>query len=657
MKKPLLTALSVILLFFHFDGNAQKEPKKLKNAGVVTLNDSLTTYSQSGIFDFPNVNTERFYVNNKLLQEIQRYDNAGVDEKLYESLKSYVRNFGVENFSKNVPMLWKLARLSEKHGPPGEAILIYKLILKHHQQGINIDKLFHVYDSIETDKKEFYVPLDYYYELVDLRKEIDTLRPPKSVLINMGDDINSLKADYGPTIGNVDDILLFTSKRNVQYVAGERVINEDLFFSLTMPGGYWGKAQEFTTINTSYNEGSACLSKDGKQLFFSRCNSPGSLGNCDLYVSTLGADSVWSASKNLGPAINSSGWDSHPSLTHTGDTLYFASNRAGGFGLSDIYYSVKDEKGEWQNAKNAGPIINTRNSEVSPFFHRKFNVLYFSSNGHPLNFGEFDIYKSYSINSTWMEPKNIGPLVNGAGSEYYFTIDSESKSLYYARSVEEDIENLDLYSFPVPMGAQPEASVALKGSLKSSQTGEPLKGIVSIIDLDEGVEVAPKYLREDGTFNFELINKRNYLLIIQGDDFFRIEELFFLDGEMQMDRQADPIESKIAFESLEFENGKADILESMHRDLDKVANFLIDHPDLGLRISGHTDSAGKEEANLKLSQDRANAIKRYLIDEFTIKDTRIEAIGYGSSKPIVEELTNKDRQLNRRVEFEILKGN
>lgn len=657
MKKPLLTALSVILLFFHFDGNAQKEPKKLKNAGVVTLNDSLTTYSQSGIFDFPNVNTERFYVNTKALQEIQRYDNAGVDEKLYQSLKSYVRNFGVENFSKNVPMLWKLARLSEKHGPPGEAILIYKLILKHHQQGINIDKLFHVYDSIETDKKEFYVPLDYYYELVDLRKEIDTLRPPKSVLINMGDDINSLKADYGPTIGNVDDILLFTSKRNVQYVAGERVINEDLFFSLTMPGGYWGKAQEFTTINTSYNEGSACLSKDGKQLFFSRCNSPGSLGNCDLYVSTLGADSVWSASKNLGPAINSSGWDSHPSLTHTGDTLYFASNRAGGFGLSDIYYSVKDEKGEWQKAKNAGPIINTRNSEVSPFFHRKFNVLYFSSNGHPLNFGEFDIYKSYSINSTWMEPKNIGPLVNGAGSEYYFTIDSESKSLYYARSVEEDIENLDLYSFPVPMGAQPEASVALKGSLKSSQTGEPLKGIVSIIDLDEGVEVAPKYLREDGTFNFELINKRNYLLIIQGDDFFRIEELFFLDGEMQMDRQADPIESKIAFESLEFENGKADILESMHRDLDKVANFLIDHPDLGLRISGHTDSAGKEEANLKLSQDRANAIKRYLIDEFTIKDTRIEAIGYGSSKPIVEELTNKDRQLNRRVEFEILKGN
>lgn len=657
LKKPLFIAITGILTLIFFNSSAQKTPKKLKNAGVVTLNDSLTTYSQSGMFVFPNVNQIRFYNNPKELQQIQRFENAGADQKLYDVLKNYIRNFGVENFSKNVPLLWKLAKLSETYGPPGEAILLYKMILKHHQQGINIQDLFHVYDSIETDKKEFYVPLDFYYQLVDLRKEIDTLRPPQSVLINMGDDINSLKEDYGPTIGNVDDILLFTSKRNVHYVAGERVVDEDLFFSRTMTGGYWGKAEEFKTINTSYNEGSACLSQDGKYLFFSKCNAPGSLGNCDLYVSTLEEDSVWGTSRNLGANINSSGWDSHPSLTHSGDTLYFASNRVGGFGLSDIYYSVKNEEGKWQPAQNAGPIINTRNSEVSPFFHHKFNVLYFSSNGQPLNFGEFDIYKSYFREGAWMEPKNIGPLVNGAGSEYYFTIDSESKSLYYAKSVEEDLNNLDLYSFPVPMGAQPEANTPLKGSLKNSHTGKPLKGIVSIIDLDAGIEVAPKFLRDDGTFDFDLINKRNYLLIIQGDDFFRIEELFFLDGAMQMDREAEPIESKIEFESLEFENGKADILESMHRDLDKVANFLIDHPLLNIRISGHTDSAGREEANLKLSQDRADAIKRYLITEFSIDDNRIEAIGYGSSKPIVEELTDNDRQLNRRVEFEIFKSN
>ncbi|MEQ9592348.1 MAG: OmpA family protein, partial [Cyclobacteriaceae bacterium] len=195
-----------------------------------------------------------------------------------------------------------------------------------------------------------------------------------------------------------------------------------------------------------------------------------------------------------------------------------------------------------------------------------------------------------------------------------------------------------------------------KGSLKSETDGKPLKGIVSIIDLDEGVEVAPKFLRENGTFNFDLINRRNYLLIIQGDEFFRIEEIFFLDGDTEMDQLAEPIESKIEFESLEFENGKADILQLMHHDLDKVANFLIDHPGLNMRISGHTDSAGNENSNLRLSQARADAIKKYLLDEFGIDSSRVEAIGYGSSKPIVEEVTEKDKQLNRRVEFEIFRG-
>lgn len=188
----------------------------------------------------------------------------------------------------------------------------------------------------------------------------------------------------------------------------------------------------------------------------------------------------------------------------------------------------------------------------------------------------------------------------------------------------------------------------------NSRSGNPLRGIVSIIDLDEGVEVAPKFLREDGTFDFNLINKRNYLLIIQGDEYFRIEELFFLDGSMEINKTTEPIESKIEFKSLEFENSKADILPSMHDDLKKLADFLIDHPDLHVNISGHTDSQGREESNRRLSQDRANAIKKFLVDNFMIDAERISAIGYGSSKPIIqEENTDDHRQINRRVEFEI----
>lgn len=202
------------------------------------------------------------------------------------------------------------------------------------------------------------------------------------------------------------------------------------------------------------------------------------------------------------------------------------------------------------------------------------------------------------------------------------------------------------------MEAQPEAVTLLKGTLKS-KTGKPLKGIVSVIDLEKNVEVAPKFLREDGSFDFNLINNRNYLLIIQGDEFFRIEEIFFLNGEMEINKIAEPIESKIAFESVEFENGKADILQSMHSDLDKIANFLADHPTMRLSISGHTDSDGNEQSNLRLSQARADAIKEYLTIKFKIEEGRIVAVGYGSSKPITQEISADHKQLNRRVEFEI----
>jgi hypothetical protein len=619
-----------------------------KNKNSVFVNDSIRTFSQSDIFEFPNVNKIRYYHNEAELKKLKELKDK--PEERYPVLREYVKNFGIENFAKNVPMIWKLAELSEKYGPKGESILLYKLALKHHQQGININDMYKRYDSAEVDKKEYYVPLERYYELVNYRKEIDTLKPPHSVLESMGDNINSPKEDYGPAIGNVDYVLLFTSKRNAHK---QRAYDEDLFFSLKIDG-VWTPAEEFKTINTDYNEGSACLSLDGKSLFFSRCNAPGSFGNCDLYMATLKSDSTWGSIKNLGANVNSSGWESQPAISHSGDTLYFASNRYGGFGLSDIYFSIKDKKGNWGKAQNAGPIINTVKSDLSPFFHHKYNVLYFSSDGQPLNFGSFDIYKAYRQDNNWMEPKNIGPLVNGAGSEYYFTIDSKSHDLYYARSAENDIKNLDLYSFPLPMEAHPEAVVTLQGEVIDTN-GNPVKGIVSIIDIDHGVEVAPKYLRPDGTYDFNLINKRNYLIVIQGDNFFRMEEIFFMDGNKKAVHSVQPIESKIAFESVEFDNGKANILPFMHNDLNKVGDFLIDHPEEKLRIAGHTDSDGNEESNLKLSQDRADAIRTFLMEKFKIDGSRIIAIGYGSSKPLMQGNTEEAKHLNRRVEFELIK--
>lgn len=639
------------LVYFTFSSlHGQLFRKKNLAAEEYYVEDSITRYSQSDIFDFPNISKVDFYYNKKKLNRLLFYVDDGQEEEAYASMREYVRNFGAENFRITPGLIWDLARFSKKYGPRGEALQLYKLAIKHYFEGMDTTTLFKEYDSLERDKARYYVPVEYYRKLVAARQDVDTMIAPRPNVMNMGADVNSKKEDYAPSMGNVDYLLLFTSKRNSHNSIPPRY-DEDIFFSL-MQDNVWQPAEALNKINTSHNEGSACLSMDGTTLIFSRCNAPGSLGNCDLYAASIQPDSTWGNVRNLGHNVNSSGWDSHPSLTHSGDTLFYASNRMGGFGLSDIYYSVKDKHGLWGKAHNAGPLINTRNSEVSPFFHHKDNVLFFSSDGHTINFGSFDIYKSSLKTGIWSEPRNTGPLVNGKGDEYYFTIDSQSINLYFARSSDRDMGNLDLHSFPVPMEAQPGALAKIFGSLKNRE-GKPIHGIVSVIDLEHGVEIAPKYTREDGSFDFELIDHRNYLLIVQGDEFFRMEEVFFLEGEMEFNKTAEPIDRRIAFKSIQFESGKAIILDTMKLDLAKVGNFMLDNPEMRMNISGHTDLAGDPQFNVELSQARADAIKDYLVLHFNLDDTRIGSTGYGSKKPIMKELTDTDRQTNRRVEFEI----
>ncbi|MEJ2005459.1 MAG: OmpA family protein [Cyclobacteriaceae bacterium] len=604
--------------------------------GRLSVDDSLSTYAQSDLFIFPNVNKTAYYENNRQLREIRTLEEDQDWESLLPVLREYVANFGIANFYRDTELLWRLATLTEQYGNRDEAILLYKLVLKHHREDIDISQIRAHYDSITSNEKDYYVPLEFYYELVDYRREVDTLQPPRSVLLNMGAEVNSEQSDYAPALSNSDDRLIFTSKRNADFRGVDPVLHEDLYMST--------RSGEFAK--------NSVLPSFERTLFFARCNSPDSYGDCDIFVSTMKEDSTWSKAENLGVNINSVAWDSHPSLSHGEDTLYFASDRIGGFGLSDLYYSVRTADG-WGPALNLGPIINTRGSDVSPFYHNIEDVLYFSSNGQNLNFGEFDIYKAYFTGQNWREPLNIGPLVNGPGSEFYFTIDSKSNDLFYARSVSDRMNNLDLYSFPLPMGAQPLAKTRITGSLLNEESGEPFKGIVSIIDLDNGIEVAPKFLRPDGSFEFDLINNNNSLLILQGEEFFRIEELFYLNGNMEFHRTTIPISSRMEFESIEFEEGSAELSTPMYGDMDKLADFLLDNPDFSLRISGHTDSDGKEEANLRLSQERADVIKEYLVYFGKVEPERITATGYGSSKPIVEERTEDDKRLNRRVEFEI----
>ncbi len=605
-------------------------------------------------FNFKNIDGP-YYFDSEKRKAIIKAENSKDEDRLLPLLEEYISNFACENFSRDYELLFSLGKVYEMKGMMEEAKDMYRLVLKNTER--DRDFVWQIYDKLIFNEKDEYVPLDYYYELVDFRKQVDTLRPPRGVFINMGDRVNSGYEDYGPALNISNNVLLFTSKRNRKKIAGEDRYNEDIFWAAKIDDDGWLQSEAFEGINSPLNEGSPCISRDGQNLFFIRCEAPDGFGNCDLYVTDLVGDGVWGDVRNLGVDVNSPGWDSHPSLSHSEDTLFFVSDRDGGFGSTDIYYTTRLKNGKWSPARNMGPMVNTKNTEASPFYHPKYDVFYFSSNGQLLNFGEFDIFKTRLVNGQWTEPKNIGPLVNGKGEEFYFTIDSESKDLFYARSEKQGFENVDLFSFPLPMEAQPTANTSFGGTLEDSISGEPFQGIVTIIDLTNGIEVAPKYLRSDGSFSFDLINNSRYLLVIQGEEFFRIEKIFELDGDTVLHFRVPAINFvKIEFRSIEFATNDWDILPEMYADLDRLMNFLLDNPTFNLKIAGHTDQQGNAEANNKLSQQRATSIKEYLVNKGFIEPHRIQANGYGSSRPIIkEEKSEEDSKLNRRVEFEIIR--
>ncbi|WMN11284.1 OmpA family protein [Marivirga salinae] len=604
-------------------------------------------------FYFPNVNQINYYEDEDELNKINKAQVNKNWEKFKELLEGYVKKFATENFYKDTRFIWQLAKMEELYGDFEKAKSLYRLALKHHQSKIDLRQMEIFMDSVQLEQTDDYVPIDYYYELVDFRKSIDTLVPPRGILLSMGKQINSNMADYAPALTLDNKTMIFTSKRSLSGSILSNNSNEDLYIAV-QEDGMWQDAVQLRDINSRYNEGSATLNSEGNQIIFARCGSPDGFGNCDLYETHLEEDSTWSKVVNLGANLNSKAWDSHPTISVTGDSLFFASDRIGGFGLSDIYFSVKDEDGNWTRARNLGPVVNTRGNEVSPFIHPRYKILYFSSNGHLLNFGGFDIYKANAKSFLWDEPQNIGPLINTEGDEYYFTIDSESEDLFYAGSSSMRSHNLDLFSFPLPMEAQPGANTKVSGVVTDTVKGKPFRGIVSIVDIENGIEIAPKFTREDGSFEFNLINNANYVMVVQSDELFRIEEMFFLNGDTVINKNVDPLTSKIRFKSIEFEENSAKLRPDMYSDLDKVVNFLLDYPEFKLKISGHTDSSGDELRNKSLSQERADAIRDYIIILHPIEKDRVVAEGYGNSQPVVEdEETDDDRRLNRRVEFEI----
>jgi hypothetical protein len=668
------TFFTLFLIFWGYNAAAQvdetapTELNILKEKSVI-----LRTNNIGGVMDFsaersfPAINETEYFEDKNLKAVIRRLEKQGDEiedlHDLDETLGKYISQFGIDNFRRDAALIWLAARTKQLLNDTAAAIYYYELA-KVHNYGLPVPKM--TYDSLLAPTQSEWLPIDQYFELLEVRRKIDPLIPPKKVLESMGKDINSDDADYAPYMHPSDSILIFTSRRDTLEIRSEDYVdpfatqNEDLYYAVKdFITGEWQEAERLTDdINSMLNEGSACLSPDGKTLYFVRCNAKQAYGDCDLYSAQFDGEH-WSEIKNLGKNVNSIYWDSQPTITADGRTLFFSSNRKGGFGGTDIYFTTIGADGKWSKVRNLGPLINSPRDEVTPYFHKINETLYFSSNGQLKNFGGFDIFKSRWLYDGWAPPQNIGPLVNTRGNEYYFSISGKGTTIFYANSRDHDKDHIrqdfDLWSFPMPMEARPDAVAQFKGYLIDSITGNPLVGKVMIIDLENEVEVMPKEINERGYFEFDLINNNRYRIFVLGDNFLTIKKDFDMTSDTTFTFFTESFEAgtPIVFEALEFESNSTRLRAHVRPKLDYIARFLNNYPMFKLVVEGHTDSDGRATSNLKLSEERAERIATYIIARGELDPKRVSSKGYGMSRPLVPNDSEENKRINRRVEFRL----
>jgi outer membrane protein OmpA-like peptidoglycan-associated protein len=395
-------------------------------------------------------------------------------------------------------------------------------------------------------------------------------------------------------------------------------------------------------------------------LFFTGCNRPQGMGSCDIYISRR-EGKEWSKPFNIGAPVNTPGWESQPSLSADGRTLYFVSTRSGGVGGYDIWKSELKDGGEWSAPINLGPTINTPYDEQSPFIHPDDQTLYFSSNGWP-GLGNKDIFMSRKNNATgnWQTPLNLGYPINTFGEESSLTISSNGRTAFFASDQKGGFGGMDIYSFELPEKLRPNLVTFVKGQVFDKDSNEPLDGTIQIINLNTGKAVYDDVADlESGEFLATMVVGNTFALNVSKAGYLFYSENFSLKDQksntpylIKVPLQKITIGGMVTLNNVFFDTNKFDLLPESKVELQQLISFLQKNPKVAIEISGHTDNVGEDRKNMLLSENRAKAVYSYLIAN-KINASRLTYKGYGETRPAGENDTEEGRQRNRRTEFSI----
>lgn len=478
--------------------------------------------------------------------------------------------------------------------------------------------------------------------------------PVDYVAYNLGDSINSELDEYLPALTADDQTLIFTRKNGPT--------GEDFFISRKNADGNWQKASLLPPpLNSDGNEGAHCLSADGKTIYFTACYREDSKGGCDLYVSKLTAEG-WSTPENLGLTINTAHWETQPSISFDGKTLYFVSNRPGGFGGSDIWMSSKNEQNEWGKPENMGPYINSRKDEISPFIHYDDQTLYFASEGMA-GMGRLDLYLSKRQPDGEFGPaRNLGYPINTEKDESSLFVNMAGNLALFSSESGESRGKNDIYYFEIPEDIRPEKAIYVKGRLIDAESRRPLAGKVEIVDLSSGSIVFSEItFPSDGRFLTSLPAGKAFAFNASRGGYLFFSENFTIDPNKSSEVYEialQPIRAgnEVVLRNIFYQSNAATLEEKSLVELRKLKEFLAINPNMIIEIQGHTDNVGGKTLNLELSTQRAKNVYDALI-RFGVNAKQLSYKGYGDSKPLAPNDTEAGRSSNRRTQFKVIQVN
>lgn len=482
--------------------------------------------------------------------------------------------------------------------------------------------------------------------------------------VNLGEKINSEFDEYWPSLSADEKTLVLTVLVPKDPTKAWNLYNmqEDFYYSVKDSNNQWTKVKYLgNQINTPGNEGAQSISADGRTMVYTACNRKGGIGSCDLYIAHKKGKN-WEQPNNVGRPVNSKLKETQPSLSFDGRTLYFSSNRTGGFGGADIWYSKLGPDGKWQQPINAGGEINTPDDELSPFIHPDDHTLYFSSNGH-LGMGMHDIFISVKDEKgAWATPRNLGYPINTYRDEIGLIVNALGNEAYYSSDIAGS-RGKDIYYFILYPEARPSLVSYMKGKVYDKLSFMPVAANFEFINLETGELVNASIADPDnGEFLIALPGSIEYMINVSHPGYLFYSEHITIDGSFEkarpflVDIPLQPITEgvNIVLKNIFYETGKYQLKKQSEYELNKLVEFMRLNPNVRVEISGYTDNIGTKEDNMVLSENRARTVVEYLIGK-GINKSRLQYIGYGETEPVASNDTAEGRSKNRRTGFKIVK--